>query len=59
MIANNVLPQEIMMATSSKGYYPEGTPISNYDPGYIDGVLVAAWPQVFGMIQELRQQQQF
>ncbi|MFB8467233.1 ATP-binding protein [Enterococcus thailandicus] len=59
MIANNVLPQEIMMATSSKGYYPEGTPIGNYDPGYIDGVLVAAWPQVFGMIQELRQQQQF
>ncbi|MDB1681420.1 ATP-binding protein [Enterococcus durans] len=59
MQTNNVLPQEIMMATSSKGYYPEGTPISNYDPGYIDGVLVAAWPQVFNMIQELRQQQQF
>ncbi|HIB3811479.1 TPA: ATP-binding protein [Enterococcus faecium] len=57
MQTNNVLPQEIMMATSSKGYYPEGTPISNYDPGYIDGVLVAAWPQVFNMIQELRQQQ--
>lgn len=59
MKTNHVLPQEIMMATSSKGYYPEGTPISNYDPGYIDGVLVAAWPQVFNMIQELRQQQPF
>lgn len=59
MKTNHVLPQEIMMATSSKGYYPEGTPISNYDLGYIDGVLVAAWPQVFNMIQELRQQQPF
>lgn len=59
MKANNVLPQEIMMATSSKGYYPEGTPIANYDPGYINGVLVGAWEQVFVMIQELRTQQKF
>ena len=59
MKTNEVLPQEIMKATSSKGYYPEDTPISNYDPGYIDGVLVAAWDQVFGMIKELRKQQQF
>ena len=59
MKANAVLPQEIMLATSSKGYYPEGTPIANYDPGYIDGVLVGAWDQVFGMIKELRNQSQF
>ena len=59
MKANNVIPAEIMAATESKGYYPTGTPIQNYDPGYIDGVLVAAWPQVFTMIQEIRKQQQF
>lgn len=59
MKVNDVSPQEIMLATSSKGYYPEGTPIANYDPGYIDGVLVAAWEQVFNMIKELRNQQQF
>ena len=43
MKSNNVIPAEIMAATESKGYYPTGTPIQNYDPGYIDGVLVAAW----------------
>lgn len=59
MKANNVIPAEIMAATESKGYYPTGTPIQNYDPGYIDGVLVAAWPQVFTMIQEIRKQQKF
>jgi len=59
MQANNVLPAEIMAATESKGYYPVGTPIQNYDPGYIDGVLVAAWEQVFAMIQEIRNQQTF
>lgn len=59
MKVNNVLPQEIMMATCAKGYYPEGRPIANYDPGYIDGALVAAWNQVFKMIQYLRTQQQF
>lgn len=59
MKVNNVIPAEIMLATESKGYYPAGTPIANYDPGYVDGVLVAAWPQVFNMIKEIRNQQQF
>lgn len=59
MQANNVLPIEIMAATEARGYYPSGTPIQNYDPGYIDGVLVAAWPKVFEMIQGLRNQQTF
>jgi hypothetical protein len=59
MQANNVLPGEIMAATESKGYYPVGTPIQNYDRGYIDGVLVAAWEQVFAMIKEIRNQQTF
>jgi hypothetical protein len=48
-----------MAATESKGYYPVGTPIQNYDRGYIDGVLVAAWEQVFAMIKEIRNQQTF
>ncbi|WP_313627460.1 ATP-binding protein [Enterococcus italicus] len=59
MKVNNVIPAEIMLATESKGYYPAGTPIANYDQGYVDGVLVAAWPQVFNMIKEIRNQQQF
>ena len=47
--------QEVQAAVSSKGYYPNDTPISNYDPGFIQGVLIGAWTQVFGMIKELRE----
>lgn len=55
MTPNNVTEQEIQLVVSGKGYYPQDTPIANYDPGFIDGVLVGAWQQVFGMILELRE----
>lgn len=55
MKKENVTTAEVQRAVSSKGYYPEDTPISNYDPGFISGVLVAAWPQVFAIIKELRE----
>lgn len=54
MRANNVTPEDIQWAVADRGYYPEGTPIENYDPQFIAGVLVGAWPQVFAMIQENR-----
>lgn len=54
MRANGVKPEEIQQAVADKGYYPEGTPIANYDPQFITGVLVGAWQQVFAMIQENR-----
>lgn len=54
MLQNNVTEEEIQMVVSSKGYYPMGTPILNYDPGFIDGVLVGAWPQVYKEIEEMR-----
>lgn len=54
MMANQVSEEEIQVAVAQKGYYPQGTPIANYDPGFINGVLVGAWKQVFGMIQEFR-----
>jgi energy-coupling factor transporter ATP-binding protein EcfA2 len=54
MIQNNVSEDEIQVVVSQKGYYPMGTPIMNYDPGFVNGVLVGAWDQVFGMIQEFR-----
>ncbi len=54
MIANEVLPEEIQKAVASKGYYPENTPIGNYDSSFISGVLVGAWPAVFGMIKDIR-----
>lgn len=54
MKANNVSPEEIQWAVADRGYYPESTPISNYDPQFIEGVLVAAWPNVFKLILENR-----
>lgn len=54
MVPNNVSEEEIQIVVSNKGYYPQDTPIVNYDPSFIDGVLVGAWQQVFGMIQEFR-----
>ncbi|MDD3890527.1 MAG: ATP-binding protein [Syntrophomonadaceae bacterium] len=54
MQANNVTVQEIQQAVASKGYYPIDTPIDKYDPGFIDGVLVGAWGQVWKMISDAR-----
>lgn len=52
---NKVTLEEIQQVVGDKGYYPKNTPIQNYDPGFISGVLVAAWPQVFEMIVAVRE----
>lgn len=44
--------EDIQDAVSSRGYYPKGTPISNYDSAFIDGCLIAAWNKVLDMIHE-------
>ncbi len=54
MEVNKVTVQEIQKAVASRGYYPEDTPIDKYDTGFISGVLVGAWPQVYKMIEEIR-----
>jgi hypothetical protein len=59
MVANQVTETDIQLVVSQKGYYPQNTPITNYDPNFIDGVLVGAWPKVFEMIQELNKQMPF
>lgn len=54
MRQNNVTEQEIQLAVGMRGYFPENMPIANYPPDFIQGVLIGAWAQVFGMIQENR-----
>lgn len=54
MAIEKVTVEEIQQAVASKGYYPVNTPIENYDPSFINGVLVGAWPQVFGIIKAFR-----
>lgn len=56
MERNLVTDEEIRKAVAFKGYYPEETPIDNYDPNFINGVLVGAWQQVYAIIEkEIRQ----
>lgn len=59
MQQHNVSPEEIDIVVSKRGYYPMGTPISNYAEDFIEGVLVGAWPQVYGMIEEFRKEVPF
>lgn len=54
MKANMVHPSEIQEAVTKKGYFPRGMPIHMYDPAFIDGCLIGAWPDVFRMIEEER-----
>ncbi len=55
----DVQPKEIMYAVTQKGYYPSGTPIANYDPAFVRGVLIGAWPQVEAMILANREDTPF
>lgn len=54
MTQNNVTENEIKFSVAVKGYYPEDTAIENYDPAFIEGVLISAWDQVYAMILENR-----
>ena len=52
MQQNQVTEAEIQAVVAQRGYYPANTPIQNYDPNFIAGVLVGAWDQVYQMIKE-------
>ncbi len=51
MTQYNIQEQDIQRVVAMRGYYPESTPIRNYDPQFIEGVLVGAWQQVYNMIK--------
>jgi len=55
MTQHSVTEDEIQIVVSEKGYYPADTPLINYDPSFIEGVLVGAWEQVHGMVKNLRE----
>lgn len=56
MQASGYQESDVQMAVVSRGYYPPGMPIADYDPDFVQGVLIAAWDQVVAMIQELKLQ---
>jgi len=57
MKPDEVTVEEIQAVVAKKGYYPAYTPIDKYDPQFIAGVLVGAWPQVLAMIQSTREEE--
>jgi hypothetical protein len=46
---------DIQLVVSQKGYYPLSTPISKYDPRFIEGVLIGAWDQVSDAVYKNQQ----
>lgn len=54
MRPEQVTVEEIQTAIGQRGYYPEDTPISSYEPGFVQGVLIGAWPKVFALIRSNR-----
>ena len=59
MISNKVHEDEIRNVVAMKGYYPVDTPVRNYDPEFINGVIIGAWGKVYQMIAENRSGIQF
>ena len=53
MEKDDVTELDIRRAVAQRGHYPVETPITNYDPKFIDGVLVAAWDKVKEIINGL------
>lgn len=54
MRANNVTLEEIQKVVAKRGYFPEDTPFRNYPADFVEGVLIAAWPQVLEAIEDAR-----
>ena len=58
MIANDVCEWDIQNVCEAKGYVPVDTPLYMYEevnPGFVDGVLVGAWSQVYAAIKEMKE----
>ena len=55
MRRDSVTEHEIQLAVAKRGYYPADTPLDNYDPQFVSGRLVAHWPKVIEMVNQVRQ----
>lgn len=49
-----VSEEEVMEAVYKRGFFPRGTPFQNLPKEFVDGCLIAAWPKVLAVIQEIR-----
>ena len=51
MRADGVTVADVVEAVAAKGYYTADTPPANYDPAFVRGVIVGAWPQIRDFIR--------
>lgn len=56
MQRDRVTEREIQLAVAKRGYYPADTPLDNYDAQFVAGRLVAHWPKVLEMVNQVRQE---
>ena len=54
MNIHKVSEAEIRKAVAFRGFYPEDMSVTSYDPEFIQGVLIAAWSQVYDVIKRMR-----
>ena len=52
--AGNFTPEELQAVVGKRGYFPEDMPIRDYPADFVEGCLVAAWPQVLQMVLDNR-----
>lgn len=52
MTASGITEAQIRKVVGAKGYYPESTPIKNYAPDFVDGWVVACFPQIVNFVKE-------
>ena len=58
MKENSVTEWDIQNVVAARGYYTGDMPVEKYDAGFIQGVLIGAWPQVYGMIQTMKEKEE-
>lgn len=54
MQADGITEDLVRFAVFKRGYMPLDAPWTSYDPGFIQGVLVGAWPQIKNFINEIK-----
>ncbi len=49
-----VSEEELLEAVYRRGFFPRGTPFQNLPDEFVEGCLIAAWPKVLAVIQDIR-----
>lgn len=47
MRSKQLTVRDIQRIVAARGYFPENTPFENYPPDFVDGCLIAAFPQLY------------